>query len=270
MQSYSLIEILNQKKLQKDAALLKEKLIKHPYSQNYNLLLSEGFTPEAPHRIYDWSVNEGQLNYKAPKDAVELDYVKFKNKKSAQPEADGEATIAKKKSKSQVQKSLKSKKKKKKDEGQKSKKQKEGKKPKKEKKEKKKSKGKKKKVQKKGKPSPKKIKSSSRWNALSGKSEVELKAYTKWINKLYPQASEPLKSEKKKKAKSKKRNPIQDKIHSSLQVKDSILSENLAKLYFDQAHYAEALDMYERLSLKNPEKSHFFAPLIEEIKSKLK
>ncbi len=48
-----------------------------------------------------------------------------------------------------------------------------------------------------------------------------------------------------------------------------IISEPLAQLYYQQRHYEKALKMYEKLFLKYPEKSIYFATLIQEIKQKL-
>ena len=99
-------------------------------------------------------------------------------------------------------------------------------------------------------------------------------SFTMWINNVDPrydikEGHKQKKTKKSSKKKAKKSNPIKSKIDASVQSKDQIVSEHLAKLYMDQGYYTKALDMYERLSLKNPEKSHFFAPLIEELKSKI-
>lgn len=48
-----------------------------------------------------------------------------------------------------------------------------------------------------------------------------------------------------------------------------IISEPLAQLYYKQGHYDKALKLYEKLFLNNPEKSIYFASLIQEIKNKL-
>ena len=70
--------------------------------------------------------------------------------------------------------------------------------------------------------------------------------------------------------KKKKKSKLQKKIDASLQDHKNIASEPLAKLYKKQGFYKKSLRMYEQLSLINPEKSGFFAPLIEELKNKLK
>jgi len=46
---------------------------------------------------------------------------------------------------------------------------------------------------------------------------------------------------------------------------DEIVTETLATIYFQQKNYEKALDAYEKLSLKYPKKSVYFATRIEEI-----
>jgi hypothetical protein len=48
-----------------------------------------------------------------------------------------------------------------------------------------------------------------------------------------------------------------------------IISESLAQLYYKQGYFEKSLRMYEKLILKYPEKSIYFATLIQEIKNKL-
>ncbi len=52
----------------------------------------------------------------------------------------------------------------------------------------------------------------------------------------------------------------------SEQMPGALASETLAKIYIQQGNYKGAIEMYERLILKNPQKKPFFAGLIEKIK----
>ena len=51
---------------------------------------------------------------------------------------------------------------------------------------------------------------------------------------------------------------------------ENIVSETLAKIYFDQRYFDKAIKIYEKLSLKYPEKSIYFAALIEKAKNEVK
>jgi len=51
---------------------------------------------------------------------------------------------------------------------------------------------------------------------------------------------------------------------------ENIVSETLAKVYFDQRYFEKAINIYQKLSLKYPEKSIYFAALIEKAKNELK
>ena len=50
---------------------------------------------------------------------------------------------------------------------------------------------------------------------------------------------------------------------------DEYITETLSRIYLKQGHYQKAIDSFQRLSLKFPEKSIYFAHQIEEIKKLL-
>lgn len=52
---------------------------------------------------------------------------------------------------------------------------------------------------------------------------------------------------------------------NSITKEDGLASESLAKVYLKQGKYDKAIDMYRKLSLRNPQKSAYFALKIEEI-----
>jgi len=117
---------------------------------------------------------------------------------------------------------------------------------------------------------PKAKKNSKRRKAskrISGHSE-----FSSWLTNQIPLPGAEIlvKNSKKKKKRKKKTKTVLDKnIQGSVREKEEIASEALAKLYAAQGHHKKALKMYEKLSLINPQKSGFFAPLIENLKNKL-
>jgi tetratricopeptide (TPR) repeat protein len=64
--------------------------------------------------------------------------------------------------------------------------------------------------------------------------------------------------------------PADDISKPSVEEDDGLLTETLAKIYTRQGYYSRAIDIYEKLSLKFPEKSTYFASQIEKVKELIK
>jgi hypothetical protein len=60
--------------------------------------------------------------------------------------------------------------------------------------------------------------------------------------------------------------PLEDITKSFAQSEGEFVTETLARIYINQGYYSKAIDIYEKLSLKFPEKSSYFASLIELVK----
>lgn len=74
------------------------------------------------------------------------------------------------------------------------------------------------------------------------------------------------KEENRKKAHSEEKSEAEILAKRSLKLKTGIVSETLAELLVKQENYEQAIEMYEQLILKYPEKSAFFALQIENLK----
>ncbi|MBI1221518.1 MAG: hypothetical protein GC180_02850 [Bacteroidetes bacterium] len=63
-------------------------------------------------------------------------------------------------------------------------------------------------------------------------------------------------------------NPV-EKARESERLDDALITETMAKIFVKQEKFERAIDAYEKLQLKYPQKSNYFAALIEELKSKI-
>jgi tetratricopeptide (TPR) repeat protein len=98
--------------------------------------------------------------------------------------------------------------------------------------------------------------------------ETEKDDFTSWIYKLKPIQGGNTENIIKKTKKEKKKNKIDREIEKSVLMGEDIVSESLADLYEKQGHIELAIEMFQKLNLKYPEKSSYFASKILELKSK--
>ena len=64
--------------------------------------------------------------------------------------------------------------------------------------------------------------------------------------------------------------PLEDISSPFTESDGGFVTETLARIYINQGYYSKATDIYEKLSLKFPEKSSYFASQIEKVKEYLK
>jgi hypothetical protein len=64
--------------------------------------------------------------------------------------------------------------------------------------------------------------------------------------------------------------PVEDISKPFIENEGGFITETLARIYINQGYYSKAIDIYEKLSLKFPEKSSYFASQIELVKVYLK
>jgi hypothetical protein len=64
--------------------------------------------------------------------------------------------------------------------------------------------------------------------------------------------------------------PVEDISKPYAEEGGGFVTETLARIYVSQGYYSKAIDIYEKLSLKFPEKSSYFASQIEKVKEHIK
>jgi hypothetical protein len=68
----------------------------------------------------------------------------------------------------------------------------------------------------------------------------------------------------------KSEHPVEDISKAFIEEPGEFVTETLAKIYINQGYYSKAIDIYEKLSLKYPEKSSYFTSQIEKVKALIK
>lgn len=68
---------------------------------------------------------------------------------------------------------------------------------------------------------------------------------------------------------SEEKKKLQETTSYSFTESNLIVSETLAKIYVNQREYAEAINIYQKLKLKNPEKTEYFNAKIDDLRIRL-
>ena len=100
----------------------------------------------------------------------------------------------------------------------------------------------------------------------------EISGFSKWLlaqenleGVVPEEVPEPSKKSVKKKKKRKKKSKLEKLIDHSIVEREGVISETYADLLATQGYTQKAIELYQRLMLKFPEKSGYFAAKIEEL-----